>query len=405
MMHTRKARRGTILALALVLLVVLSLFGLAIIQLAQFSNTREHIQYRRSQAQWRVKGATEYAVWQLCSTDVGTENSVLEAPDYTYGWGADGAYLDYPLTDRTTADASVVDIDVSADPVDPTMRAIRAETRVMEKVAVARHVIDTSPPHPGLGYAILSDDCLTLNGNVAVQSNPDAAPEVWNADIHGNGSLVQVWGSATVAGFATSAGDAIIKDGSVAPPLNPYGLPAYATYRDAVPVPDIDPASLRDSADLILAPTDIPAAPKEGLVLDYGGTEDDPTIVFIDGDWRPKGDYTFVNNVVLVVNGAFEPVSGGFVFGAGEGGHMSIIANTIDIEGNAKVSAWLYGRNACSFDGRGGAILNGSITTKGAISLLGTVDINYPRADEDFFPVSGAPKRLCYQTRSGGQTW
>lgn len=407
MTHRFAKSRGSVLAFALILLTFLSLLGLAVMQLAEAANTREHMRYRDAQADWRVRGACSYAVWQLASTDAGAQSYGQERPDPAYAWGGGGYRLSYPLDGSAAGDASVTEIEVAVPEGEPALRAIRSETAVMGRVKVSRTVVDTRPPHPAGSYAILSDDCVAVTGNASVQSDPAAWPHVYNSDIHGNGSLVQVWGSAFVGGFATSSGETqVLHDWNVMPAVNPYGIPAWSRYRDPVPVPDIDPVTLRPLAGLVLAPGAVPNPPNNATqILNWGGTAANPRIVYIDGDWRPRGSFSIVGNVILVVNGAFEPVSGNFSFGAAVGSKVMMVANSIRFQGNAQLTGWFYGRNAFSVDLHGTAAINGSIISKGRVETGGTLDINYRPIDPAFLPVYSSPLVLSYQTRAGGEEW
>ncbi len=408
-MHRGSLRaRGSVLAFALILLTFLSLLGLAVMQLAEAANTREHMRYRDAQADWRVRGACNYAAWHLASTDVGSSNEGLPAPNEAFVWGGgSGARLAYPLDGSEAGDASVVEIAVSAPDDSPHYRAVRCETEVLGRTMVVRELLDTRPPHPAGTYAILSDDCVSVTGNVNVRSDPSLWPHVYNSDIHGNGSLVQVWGSAVVEGFATASGDTrVLKDTNVVPAVNPYNIPAHSGHRDPVEVPDIDPNALRARAGLILDPAAIPNPPNNVTqVLNWGGTAENPMVVFIDGDWRPKGSFSIVGNVVVVVNGAFDPVSGNYSLGAAAGSRMSLVANSIDLEGNAHLTGWFYARNAFAVDLKGTAYVTGSIIAKGSVSTGGTLDLNYRPLDPGFLPARSAPIVLSYQTRQGGEIW
>ena len=72
-MHTPSRHcQGQVLIFSLVTVVVLTFLGLGLVQLASGSRNLEDINYRKAQAAWRVRGATEYAKWQLLSEDVGS---------------------------------------------------------------------------------------------------------------------------------------------------------------------------------------------------------------------------------------------------------------------------------------------------------------------------------------------
>jgi hypothetical protein len=418
-MRTRSIgrQRGSVLGLALLVIGMLSLIGLAMVQLAADDNLRENIHYRRAQGEWRVKGACEYAAWQLYSTDSGSENDGLSHPDTDYDWGMDTTQqLAYPLV-GTTEIGSTVDLDVSVpDPSKARMREIRAETHLVGRTVVARNVIDLEPYTPALEYAILSDGDVNITGNALVQSDPSIWPTKFNASVHSNGDWLTVWGSADVKGFATSVGNTQIKPGAVDPPINPWGWDVAYYDAEPVPVPQLDPSSLMGGVGydsyFYYFPSD-PALGGGGAKttnhIDWAHYNADgsmgTSMVFIDGDWRPSGSYEITGRVTLVVNGAFEPVSGNFNFGAAPGSELLIVANSIDIEGNAVVNATLYGYSGLAFDGKGGAQLNGQMITNGVVDLAGTVDLNYIKPSDALWPEAPVPLEMCYQTRTGEQTW
>lgn len=399
--------QGQVLVISLVATVVMAFLGLGLMQLAQQSASAESIAYRKAQSLWRVHGGVEYAVWNLLSTDVGSAYAGQAAPDSAYNWGYNGETLSYPLGGGSEADTSLVAITVSAPMAsDPSIRAIRAETDVFGKTAAARHLIDVNRPPPALNLAILTEDSLNVGGNTIVTSHSGAQGTL-NADIHTNQNL-SVDGSSVVNGFATASGEANVS-GTVAPPVNPGNLPPYFEGVSPVDIPNIDPASFASIADVTISnPKSIPM----NAVLDFGGTPDDPTIVYLKGDWQPAGHTYVRGNCVLVINGKLK-TAGLTYLEATAGGQFSVIASFVDLKGTSEIHGVVYARE--EFHSSGTAAIYGSAISKsydpatgktkvGSV-FTGNFDVYYQPHGENLLPGPPTAARLSYQTRGPGESW
>jgi len=385
----------------------MAFLGLGLMQLAQQSASAESVAYRKAQSLWRVHGGVEYAVWNLLSTDAGAAYAGQTAPSSAYNWGYNGAALSYPLEGGTQADLSTVSMQVSAPDVsDPSIRAVRAETTVLGKTAAARHLLDIERPPPALNLAILTEDALNVGGNTVVTSHSNAQGTL-NADIHTNQNL-SVDGSSVVNGFATASGTASVS-GTVSPPVNPGNLPPYFEGVSAVDIPNIDPASFAGQADFYypsgsLLPTN--------TVIDFGGTADNPTIVYINGDWHPSGQTHIQGFAILVVNGALK-TTGQTYLGSNGGGQFSVIAAQVDMSGVTEIHGVVYAQQefrtlgtaaiygsaiSRSYDPATGATTNGSV-------FGGNFDVYYEPHGEELLPETPTPARLSYQTRGPGDSW
>lgn len=402
-----KRRRGSVLALALLTLLLLSLIGLAVVQLAADDNVRERIQYRRAQGEWRVKGACEWAKWQMCANDTGAAGD--------YSWGLDSTKsLDFPLAGSDLE--STVTLAISALPDDAMKREIRAQTELIGRTVVVRNVVDLQPYPPAMDYAILSNGSVTISGNASVIS---AASDV-NASVHTNGEWLTVWGSATVNGFGTSVGSTEIKPGSVVPSVNPWGWPATYYNAEPVPIPAIDPESLRGGAGYdryIYLPASDPSLggtgkPKDHYTLDWSCT--DPTdgtmgttLVFIDGNWSPKGTYTIKGRVTLVISGDFSPTFGNLGIGPADDGssELFIVGHNITLAGNGNINAAVYAYDRLSIDLQGTPTITGLLISNGEQQINGNVTLVYRQPNENLWPGAVGPEELCYQTRIGNQIW
>ncbi len=401
--HTQE--RGSVLALALLVIILLSLIGLALVQLAADDNVRERIQYRRAQGEWRVRGACKWAAWQMAANDTGAAN------DYNWGLGGNPS-LDFPIAGNDLA--STVALTISVPPEDAMMREIRGQTQIVGRTVVARNVIDLCPYPPAGEYAILANGNVTLSGNTSVEAESDDI----NASVHTNGEWLTVWGSASVEGFGTSVGSTQIKPGSVVPNVNPWGWEATYYAAEPVPVPKIHPESLRGGAGYDhYIHFDAANRPPSGnnaqarFDLDWSYTKPDgtmgTTLVFIDGNWAPKGSYTITGRVTLVVSGDFDPTFGNLGIQAANDGvsELFIVAHNITLAGNGNIRATVYAYDSLGLDLQGTPTIIGQLISNGVVECNGNFTLTYSRPSKDMWPDIAGPEELCYQTRIGDQDW
>jgi hypothetical protein len=410
----QRRQRGQVFILSLVVLVALSFMGLALLQIADASYQREHVLCRTSQAAWRVHGGINYACWQLYSTDAGSDNAGLSKPNPAYDFGTMGATLAYPLSGANAADASTVSLMVTTGETDTSLRWIRGETRVMGKESVARALTDVKRPPPCLSMALLTEGDIRISGDATVTSHNVAANPI-NADVHTNSSLT-ITGQGQVCGFASASGDANVKEGSVAPAVNPDNLDPYFQGVDPIDIPDIDPASFASDAvvhervpgaTIIRIPGGVSIA--NDTVLNFGGTSDHPVVVYIDGDLNMAAHTQIHGHVLFVVNGDVHLASHAVV--DGDPGSFSFITNNMHLAAWTEVHAMVYLREHLHLTGQ--SSVYGSVVSKGHSSsgdpglemLTGQFDLYYEPTDESVFPEPGKPAILSYQSRTGGDTW
>jgi len=424
MRTANRHHRGQVLMVCLVVLVVLTFLGLGLMQLASFAATREGKLYRRAQGNWRAKGAVDYSVWQLISTDKGARSDGQMHPDYEYDWGYEGESIDFPLTNSEDADSAPVDILV--EPHNTRFRIITCETTIYGTNVAARALLETKQPPPWLGLAILTEDDLDVTGSALVESRP-GRPGI-NADIHTN-AHVTVGNAATIRGFVSASETADV-EGTVNP-VDTGGLD-YFVYEgtDPIDIPEIDPEDYR--ADACVPPgvvtqtlpnkpvslTDAAFDPIRNAAtrtVNFGGTIDNPSVLFIDGDFKMTGQWTFTGYGMIVVTGTFTNVGGAevepdpLIIDPGSyTSQLALIANQINLGGNSVIEAMLYARR--SFSSLGTAEIHGSAISRSLGSdtgsdFSGNFTVYYEPSNERWFDDHERPARLSYQTRAGGEDW
>jgi len=418
--------QGQILMLSMTTLVVLSFLGLAIMQLGSAAQLRENILYRKAQADWRVKGTEDYALWQLVTADAGSFGAAYGQPGARYfdqvGGAITGASLTFPLEGQGGADASDVGIEITQpDESHLSLLAVKCETDVMGKNSAARQVIDVIYPPPALAMALLTEGSVKLAGGATVQSY-STGEDTLNADVHTNGDLI-VQGTSRIYGFASASGTVSAPTGSIIPPVNPDGVTPYYEGVDEVSIPDVDPAAWA-SDDYVHSK--IPNASivryygdqyySNDTIVNLGGTKDNPVVCYIEGDLHMSAKTTFAGYTILVVNGDVHlNTSKKSVGSIGTlGGSFGVYCNNMHLAAYAKVYGLAYVREHFHLTGQaavyGAALSKGYDPATGETGstmemLTGKFDIYYRPTDESVFVEGGKPKKLSYQQRSAGQDW
>jgi hypothetical protein len=131
------------------------------------------------------------------------------------------------------------------------------------------------------------------------------------------------------------------------------------------------------------------------------------TLVFIDGNWSPKGDYTIKGRVTLVISGDFSPTFGGLGIGPAADGssELFIVGHNITLAGNGNVNAAVYAYDRLSINLQGNPTITGLLISNGEQEINGNVTLVYRQPGENLWPGTVGPEELCYQTRIGSQTW
>ena len=248
---------------------------------------------------------------------------------------------------------------------------------------------------PFLNYAVASEADLLLQGAFSVTD--DGNPS-WNANIHTNADLLVQGGGYRVEGFGTYAGSMLKPGGGTPknrfyPNQNPDGL-ATAYQSSSVSIPTFNPN------DYLGIATDIYIGTQNFNGNISMGTEENPRIIYIDGDLDFHGTTTGYG--VFIVTGTVyfhgrstitssDPTGSNLAFYS-QGG--------VDIHGNTTVYGQIFSEGPIvshgSFD------IYGSMASKNTMSLVGGGQVHYRPANadltNDFWPSSSInrPRTVSY---------
>lgn len=237
---------------------------------------------------------------------------------------------------------------------------------------------------PFLRFALMSDQDLNLNGNALVTHNdPDK-----NANVHTNGALLIDGRTNQIQGFGTYAKSKTISpSGAEAdifkPKNNPYNR-SLTKEVSPTEVTPLDAPTYRDSAHKV---TSGDLSFSGGELIDFTvlsgalGTEEDPAIWYVAGDFLMSGNSTLKGHGIFIVEDSVK-IAGTT---ATEKdlllpGKMAIYtAGQILVEGGASLDAHFFANQDIYFDGK--SEVRGSVAAGGFTFLNGTPDLYYQSID------------------------
>ena len=271
---------------------------------------------------------------------------------------------------------------------------------------------------PSLRYAIISDEDLTLNG----QANIMALNDESNANIHANGDMTVNGSNVTVEGhgtFSPSGSGTVNPEKAVdqvfVPNGDGNGADANMYEGEYIDIPDLDPndyntippATLITAGDTTLSGVIDLEAWATSLGLN-AGTEENPFLLFVNGNFSTSGDITILGYGQVVVNGGVH-ISGNVVssvepmpdndateeeWDAWAETNLDAAGNTtigyfatgdITVSGGSTVVGQLFSNGTVNLNGGGGQEMNiiGGITSSNVdINVNGGVNIRYAQISE-----------------------
>lgn len=259
---------------------------------------------------------------------------------------------------------------------------IRAEIERELDVTVA------SEPPPHMGYALLAEEDLSLNGDILADLYVRGGDgNVLNANVHTNGDLYIKGNSVEVRGFGSYAGWGSANPSkalynSFRPYYNPTGAPTSGRAdRVEIPAYDADAFAARLLAAGYGIGRDDPGNVTLSGSYDLGGTREAPYVWRVRGNLTASGGATLSGYVLFLVdgdvsfNGNLEAGDSGYD-GSDESSIAIYTAGDISLGGNVSI----YGQVFCGGDlafMHGTPSVYGTLTTRGAASLRGTPNIYY----------------------------
>ena len=230
-------------------------------------------------------------------------------------------------------------------------------------------------------YALMSEDDLTIKGNVEMETYLTVdghTDNTLNANMHTNGNLTVNGNAATVRGFGTYVGSA---NGKLNNTFKPYYNPTNDPVAKRVPRVDLPAFDVTD----LLSKTSVDHTTAGDLTLsgtyDLGGTRENPYVWHVSGNLTGNGNVKINGYAMFIVEGN---VHFGGNFEAGptnwDGSDESSIAlyatGTINMKGNSEIYGQIYTGGGVSFLG-GTPRVVGSLSTTGGVTLHGTPNIYY----------------------------
>lgn len=278
---------------------------------------------------------------------------------------------------------------------------------IFEQVQTPTGIAEEAPPF--LGYAVLSDKNLSMNGNIEATiceicvTGEEAL--TLNANMHTNGSLHVTGNSAEVQGFGTFVGSGTSNPGKALkrtfePHYNPTGAPSTQQV-PGITLPSLNVSNIETmlSADSVTT-GDVVLTGAQSL----GGTREDPFIWYITGSLTNTGGMSLDGYVMFLVEGDVNftgnATAGSTSWsGADESSAAFYVEGDVSFNGNVEVWGQVFNNGDIHFQGT--PDVYGSITTHGTVNFGGTVNIYYRRASPALTTHWNAPtfdrlRRLAY---------
>lgn len=254
-------------------------------------------------------------------------------------------------------------------------------------------VVEANEPPAFMKYGIISDQSLTLNGAVMIDTMKVKGSQlsVYNANIHTNGDLTVSGNKVRVRGFGTYAGTASVNNPNRT--FKPYHNPA----REMV-LRQVEPVELVNDLDVTNFTNTYPADNWTGTTTlsgsyDFttmGATRDDPYV------WYVNGDLTTLGNVEI------------------KGYAIFVVLGDILFDGNVEVTSYdpeYLGESNFAFYNKDGnvtiagtaSVLQGQIFSFGNIDIVGNTEIAGSIGALGTITVSGTPS-VRYLPPSQGLT-
>jgi hypothetical protein len=237
-------------------------------------------------------------------------------------------------------------------------------------------------------YALITNDDLTLNGNVSIDTIKAVGWEgsAYNANVHTNGRLT-VNGRVVVRGFGTYRTSKILNPNQPSRFFKPYdngtGEPLVKQLVDGIEIPlaELDPATLNTQFPPDRVSGDVTLNGTQNFEVGGAGTRANPYIWYVNGDLTVNGNVNMIGYVIFLVE---EDVI--------LNGNVTISSN--DPEAPSENKLGLYARGNITLNGtvdvlwgqilasgdftmNGTPSVNGNIVVGGRATLNGTPNINY----------------------------
>lgn len=287
-----------------------------------------------------------------------------------------------------------------------SVRQINATGRVNNKVVNVKSTIQlqmgitdsTMVAPPFMRYAIISDQTITMNGNINISD--DNNPLI-NANVHTNSNF-QMNGNNTIKGFLTYVGTAHSNppgrlNTSFIPNFNPTNIPVHRKV-EPIRIPPFDPDAFLCRATQIHT-GNLSLSGNRTL-----GTKDNPQIIYVGGDLTLRGNITgyaaFIVKGNININGNVTITSPDLT-----GNNLGLYTRqNINVNGNVTLRAQVFANQNVNLGGN--SRVYGGITAKRTINFNGNVSIYYreptPQLTQPFWPQTGVstppkrPKLLAY---------
>lgn len=262
--------------------------------------------------------------------------------------------------------------------------AVRFNIRAEYKQFASPSGIAQEAP-PFLGYAVLSDDELRLQGNILTdvcEICVDGTEDLMlNANMHTNDRLHVTGNSAEVRGFGTyvtSASSNPMK--ALNGTFDPYYNPGGSDPVQQAAVVDVPWMNIEDMADLLGADEYIDEDFTLGGALSYTGTRTNPYVIHVNGNLSCGGGATLDGYVILLVQGEVECTGNLRVGDSGyDGPDESSIAlyaaGDVELGGNVEIWGQIVTNGDVWFHGT--PDIYGTITARRGVNFAGNVNIFY----------------------------
>lgn len=240
---------------------------------------------------------------------------------------------------------------------------------------------------PFMAASLTSDGNLIMDQDITIVS----ADPTSNASVHSNGNINIQSGTALVEGFGHYVGNVNITNGQVAtdifqPNSNPVSSPITEQV-DEIDVP------------IFVASDHLPLATwSSGGNLDLSGnqalgTEENPTIWYVDGNVTTSGNVSFSGYGVIIATGNIEIDHDVTLVGGGSESTLGFYTNGNIIlnQGNLNVAGQWYSNGNIRLEDQ--TNFTGTMTTDGNFEFFGQLNVNYrppsSALTEPFWPSSG----------------
>lgn len=247
--------------------------------------------------------------------------------------------------------------------------------------------IPSTPGVPNfLGYGLLSETSMTLNGGINVRDDNNAS---WNANLHTNGSLT-INGNNLVEGFGSysvsyTSNPAKRINTTFVPNVNPNSLPVHSKI-PKVNIPDFNPDDYLTIANEITS-GNLTISGNNSL-----GTKENPKIWYVSGNLTLSGDITgygcFVVKGSITLNGNVNITSVD-----PSGNNLGLYAKgPVTMNGNVTAKAQILSSSSITMNGN--CKLYGLATAKGGFTMNGNINVYYRPALNQLtapFWTSGKP--------------